>query len=88
MQAVEKLKKVLPTATIIEEPKNYDYPMPTFEGLEDPRYVQTELASGGIVERGEFAKGSRLADQLPVKDYITIVKEMVADKNYSSTCKY
>jgi len=78
----KRLKKVLPTATIIKEPKNYDYPMPTFEGLEDPRYIQTELASGGIVERGEFAKGSRLADQLPVKDYITIVKEMVADKNY------
>jgi len=78
----KRLEKVLPTATIIEEPKNYDYPMPTFEGLEDPRYIQTELANGGIVERGEFAKGSRLADQLPVKDYITIVKEMVADKNY------
>jgi len=78
----KRLEKVLPTATIIEEPKNYDYPMPTFEGLEDPRYIQTELASGGIVERGEFAKGSRLADQLPVEDYITIVKEMVADKNY------
>ena len=80
--SVEKLEKVLPTATIIEEPKNYDYPMPTFEGLEDPRYVQTELASGGIVERGEFAKGSRLADQLSVEDYMTIIKEMVADKNY------
>ena len=80
--SVEKLEKVLPTATIIEEPKNYDYLMPTFEGLEDPRYVQTELASGGIVERGEFAKGSRLADQLSVEDYMTIIKEMVADKNY------
>jgi len=78
----KRLEKVLPTAAIIEEPKNYDYPMPTFEGLEDPRYVQTELANGGIVERGEFAKGSRLADQLPLEDYVTIVKEMVADKNY------
>ena len=36
-------------------------------------------ADGG---RAMFARGSRLADQLPVEDYIAIVKEMVADKNY------
>jgi hypothetical protein len=33
-------------------------------------------------ERQMFAKGSTLASQLPVEDYVTIVKEMVADKNY------
>jgi hypothetical protein len=31
--------------------------MPEFEGLEDPRYRQSELADGGIVEREEFNKG-------------------------------
>ena len=40
---------------------------------------QLPEASG---ERQMFAKGSRLADQLPLEDYVTIVKEMVADKNY------
>jgi hypothetical protein len=31
--------------------------MPEFEGLEDPRYRQSELADGGIVEREGFNKG-------------------------------
>jgi hypothetical protein len=30
--------------------------MPEFEGLEDPRYRQSELADGGIVEREGFNK--------------------------------
>ena len=37
---------------------------------------------GARSERQMYAKGSRLADQLPLEDYVTIVKEMVADKNY------
>jgi hypothetical protein len=34
--------------------------MPEFEGLEDPRYRQLELADGGIVEREGFANGKKL----------------------------
>jgi hypothetical protein len=34
--------------------------MPEFEGLEDPRYRQSELADGGIVEREGFANGKKL----------------------------
>jgi hypothetical protein len=34
--------------------------MPEFEGLEDPRYRQLELAGGGIVEREGFANGKKL----------------------------
>jgi hypothetical protein len=34
--------------------------MPEFEGLEDPRYRQSELADGGIVEREEFAEGTKI----------------------------
>ena len=33
------------------------YPMPEFEGMEDPRYRQLELAEGGIVERESFKDG-------------------------------
>jgi hypothetical protein len=36
-------------------------------------------------ERQLFGKGTTLASQLPVEDYVTIVKEMVADKNYVPT---
>jgi hypothetical protein len=34
--------------------------MPEFQGLEDPRYRQSELADGGIVEREGFANGKKL----------------------------
>ena len=40
---------------------------------------QLPEASG---ERQMFAKGSTISSQLPLEDYIKIVKEMVADKNY------
>ena len=40
---------------------------------------QLPEASG---ERQMFAKGSTVSSQLPLEDYIKIVKEMVADKNY------
>ena len=36
-------------------------------------------------ERQLFARGTTLASQLPVEDYVTIVREMVADKNYVPT---
>jgi hypothetical protein len=37
---------------------------------------------GASSERQMFAKGTTIQSQLPLEDYITIVKEMVADKNY------
>ena len=37
---------------------------------------------GARSERQMYAKGSTVSSQLPLEDYITIVKEMVADKNY------
>ena len=36
-------------------------------------------------ERQLFARGTTLASQLPVEDYVTIIREMVADKNYVPT---
>jgi hypothetical protein len=36
-------------------------------------------------ERQLFARGTTLASQLPVEDYVTIVREMVADPNYRPT---
>src|SRR6056300_1697621 len=37
---------------------------------------------GASSERQMFAKGTTIGSQLPLEDYVTIVKEMVADKNY------
>jgi len=37
---------------------------------------------GARSERQMYAKGSTVSSQLPLEDYITIVKEMVADPNY------
>jgi len=37
---------------------------------------------GARSERQMFAKGTTIGSQLPLEDYVTIVKEMVADKNY------
>jgi len=37
---------------------------------------------GASSERQMFAKGTTIESQLPLEDYVTIVKEMVADPNY------
>ena len=47
-------------------PDSEDNVMPSFEGLEDPKvledYQQMELADGGVVEREDFAEGSKQYD--------------------------
>jgi aspartate carbamoyltransferase regulatory subunit len=34
--------------------------MPSFDGLEDPRMRQVELASGGVVQREDFGQGTKI----------------------------
>jgi hypothetical protein len=51
--------------------------MPEFEGLEDPRYRQSELADGGIVEREEFSKGGEAKE---LKKLITSDREKFKKK--------
>jgi hypothetical protein len=43
---------------MLETTPEMDNYMPEFEGMEDPRNRQLELADGGIVERKGFSKGS------------------------------
>jgi hypothetical protein len=53
------------------------YPMPEFEGMEDPRNRQLELADGGIVEREEFSKGGEAKE---LKKLITSDREKFKKK--------
>jgi len=73
--SVKKLEKALPTATIVEEPNNYEYPMPTFEGLEDPKLRQVELATGGIADLSAS----------PVVKPATKMQEQIAQKVYGKS---
>jgi hypothetical protein len=38
--------------------------MPSFDGLEDPRMRQVELASGGVVQREGFAEGTKMKNKI------------------------
>lgn len=87
----KELEKVMPTADLKDDLtpgplrdellKDFDPSQETHEEYLQRKNLERPFnaADGG---RAMFARGSRLADQLPVEDYIAIVKEMIADKNY------
>jgi len=59
--------------------------MKTSDHIQMLKYMTRESSpslSGAISERKMFAKGTTIKSQLPLDEYITIVKEMVADPNY------